>query len=107
MLPWDPCTYFLSYLQILGSTPFSLRSVYCIGICVTALGSVTVHQDMIGMPRHHTFHMEHSELASLLIHMHHYSLLGSHMRVYPCIGGLLGGGYRSLWWLQGVRLTTG
>jgi hypothetical protein len=66
IIPWDPCTHFLSYLQTLGSILFSLGYVLCIGICVTALGFVIVHQAMIGMPRHHSFYMDHSEFPSLL-----------------------------------------
>jgi hypothetical protein len=59
MLHWDSCTLRWPYLQTLGSMTFALGSMYRIEICVTALGSVTVHQAMMGMPCHHTCHMDH------------------------------------------------
>jgi hypothetical protein len=43
--------------------------MYYIGIRITALGSMIVHQAMTGMPCHHTCHMDHSFilLAQLVV----------------------------------------
>jgi hypothetical protein len=58
MLHWDPCTHIWSYPSTLGSMPFALGSMYFIGIRVIALGSMTVHRAMTGMPHHHSCHMD-------------------------------------------------
>jgi hypothetical protein len=63
MLPWDFCTYILLYLETLGSMPFFLGSMYFLGKHVTALGSMTVHQAMTGMPHHHSCHIDYSKIA--------------------------------------------
>jgi hypothetical protein len=53
-------------IQTLGFMSFSLGFMYCIGIHVTTFGSMTMHQAMTRMPHPYSYHMNHSELASLL-----------------------------------------
>ena len=76
MSHWDPCTYIWSYLHALGSMLFTLGFMYYIGIHVTTLGYVTVHQGMT-WTHHHTCHMDHSKLFSL-----HSSTSYSHLCIF-------------------------